>query len=202
MYHRIALALALIVAPAAFADPVEDREEELQDAHLDDVKTSLFPVVQHERDGDRSETKVANVIVGEGVHHERHGTRSEFEVLDLPLFTLMESETGENSHEVNFVKAPFTRVFSSESDGESHETRVLDVPFFSLLESERDDDGDVSTTFVKLPIVGALFKHSRSGDKEKVRFLFFSHTRRIDEDREARPAIAKVQRTGSRRAIR
>ena len=161
-------------------------------------ETKLFPVVQHERTDDYSETKVANVIVGEGIHHERRGTRNEVEIIDVPFFTLLESESDEDRSEVNFVKAPFTRVFSSETHGGHQETRVLDVPFFSLVESDKHDNGNVETTFIKLPIVGALFKHKRTGDKEKVRFLIFSHTRDLSDDAEGSKRDSKTKKRPKR----
>lgn len=205
MLTRIStLAALLFLSYPALADDPEATANE--DALREEaVKTKAFPIVQHERDGDSSETKVGNLIIAEGYHHERHGDHQETEFLDLPFLSVLKTESsGDDHREVRFIKAPFTRVFESESRDGGHDVRVLDVPFFSLVESESDPGGAFDNKAIKLPIIGSLFRHQRTDEKEKVRFLFFSHTRHFDEDGQPEPRNNQPvsKRTGSRRPIR
>lgn len=41
---------------------------------------------------------------------------------------------------------------------------------------------EIDNKFLKLPIVGSLFRHKRQSNKEKIRFLIFSHTRTVDPE--------------------
>jgi len=146
---------------------------------------NVFPIVKYRKSDDHSRVKVLNALSAEGYEYERHGDRTETEVLDVPFASLLETEReGDDHSSVKFLNAPFTTVVSAEKSGESKETKRLDIPFFTLAESEREEDGDFDRKAIKLPILGSLFRHKREGDTEKVRFLFFKHTRKVDAEDE------------------
>ncbi|MFP6596207.1 MAG: hypothetical protein VCC01_02015 [Candidatus Hydrogenedentota bacterium] len=60
--------------------------------------------------------------------------------------------------------------------------RVHRIVFFTLAQSKSKKNGEFDNKFLKLPIVGSLFRHKRQSNKEKIRFLIFSHTRTVDPE--------------------
>lgn len=129
-----------------------------------DVRATVFPIVKYREDGDSKRVKLVDVVVGEGYSYKRDGEHREVEVIHLPLVSVLKTERDPGSDSV----------------------KILDIPFFTLAESSADADGDFDHRAIDIPIFGPLFRHRRSGDEEKVRFLIFSHTRKtgggLDQD--------------------
>lgn len=92
-----------------------------------------------------------------------------------------------------FVYLPGAAVVRNKSDDSRNKTEVLDIPFFTLAETERRTNGEFDNKAVDLPLFGPLFRHKRVGDKEKVRFFIFSHTRRVDPDKYGDPEYRRPE---------
>lgn len=98
------------------------------------------------------------------------------------IFPIVKYDREGEDSKVKVLHAPFVAVYKSEVDEGEQKTEFVDVPFFKLAQSKSNDEGEFDNKFIKLPIVGSLFRHKRQGDKEKIRFLIFSHTRTVDPD--------------------
>lgn len=109
------------------------------------------------------------------VKYHREGDETKLKVPYLPLVSLVKAKKSDDVEEVS----------------------VVSVPFFKLVKSEKHSDGRFDHQFVKLPIIGSLFRHKRTADKEKIRFLIFSHTRYLDEDDGAPRSATKGARRSS-----
>lgn len=81
-----------------------------------------------------------------------------------------------------FVYVPGASVVKTRADEDEKKVAVLDIPFFTLAESKSRTNGEFDNKAIDLPIIGSLFRHKRVGNKEKIRFLIFSHTRKVDPD--------------------
>jgi len=186
-----------LIGPGAYAgeSATEANEQEMQ-ASFDEgfdlapgddtepraTRTNLFPVMRHRAQEGNSKVVVADAIIAEGFESETSDGRTETEFIDVPFFTLIDAESDADSGEFNFVRAPFVRGFHAEHDNGNSEVNLLKLPMFALVDGESNEDGTFDNKVLKLPIIGALFRHKRTEDKEKVRFLIFSHTRDVDGD--------------------
>ncbi|MFP6581043.1 MAG: hypothetical protein VCD00_00650 [Candidatus Hydrogenedentota bacterium] len=90
-----------------------------------------------------------------------------------------------------FVYLPGASVVKTRTSDDEKKVAVLDIPFFTLAESKSNANGEFDNKFIDLPIFGSLFRHKRQGNKEKVRFLIFSHTRPVDPDEYGDPKTHK-----------
>lgn len=140
------------------ADPAAEQElEETVPEQSESVRARVFPLVNYRREDGTKKLELLDVLVGEAYSYERKGERKRVKILDLPLVSLLESEQGPSRRSL----------------------KILDVPFFTLLETESKASGEFDNRFVKIPIFGSLFRHKRTQDEEKIRFLFFKKTRRL-----------------------
>jgi hypothetical protein len=157
--------------------------EPLHAGASEEVRTTVYPLVKVRKNDGHEHVKVLPVIVGEAYSFERHGDRTETELLDVPFASLMKrEENGPDHKEVRIVNLPFTTMIEAEEHDDSRSLKLVDIPFFTLLDNKDHGDGNFDNKFIKLPIIGSLFRHKRTDDEEKVKFLIFSHTRRIHDD--------------------
>jgi hypothetical protein len=178
------VAASLCLSPAALA------EEPAEAPSSDSVDTNVPGIVKYERDADRKEVEVIDLPFIEGYDYERDGERRDVEVLDVPFASVLKAHRdGEDDSSFKFIHVPFVTVAKGERDEDGQSFALLDVPFVSLVKTESDADGNFDRRAVSLPILGSLFRHSREGDKETARFLFFKHSWKNevsgDEDTEA-----------------
>lgn len=150
--------------------------------NLEESRTNLFPLYKHRKHAKGEKTKVLPVIVGEAYSHKRYGDRTETEVLDVPFASLVKAESdGADHREVKLVNLPFTTLVEAEEHKDRKSLKLVDIPFFTLVDNEDHGDGEFDNKLIKLPLIGSLFRHKRTDDEEKVRFLFFTHTRHVDK---------------------
>lgn len=143
----------------------------------------VFPLVHYHRDGEAKKVKLGNAIVAHGYSHRTDGEgRERTAVLDVPFASLAKVKKDGDREKVRILNVPFASLMRSEKDGENSELKLVKVPFFALVDSEHEEDGQFDNKVIKLPIVGALFRHRRTEDKEVTRFLIFRHTKRLDKD--------------------
>jgi len=177
------------VEEAASIDEPESEEE---------IRAMLFPLVQVRKSEHREKVKVGNFIVGEMYSYKRHGDQSKTEILDVPFASLLRREEhGPDDKEVSILNLPGTSLVEAKRDGEASSLKLVDVPLFTLLDTKDHGNGEFDNKFLKLPIVGSLFRHKRTENKEKIRFLFFSHTRTFngdDRDRRAERRETRIER--------
>jgi hypothetical protein len=98
------------------------------------------------------------------------------------VFPLVNHKQHDDEKRTKFVYGPgFALVRGEESDTHS-ELEVVKLPGFRLIDTESHKDGRFDNKFLKVPILGSMFRHYRTDDKEKTRFLIFSHTKHLDDD--------------------
>ena len=103
--------------------------------------------------------------------------------MDVPFASLLRREThGPDDTEINIVNLPGTSLIEATRHGDASSLKLVDIPVFTLVDNEDHGHGEFDNKFIKLPIIGSLFRHKRTHNKEKIRFLIFSHTRTLDAD--------------------
>lgn len=113
----------------------------------------------------------------------------------VALFPLVSYRRDGEKTKVKVVNAVVATGYSFKREGDSTKTKVLDVPLFTLVRSETWGEDEFDRSLIKLPIVGSIFRHKRTKDEEKIRFLFFSHTKkRKDVGRDATVDARPVRR--------
>ena len=112
----------------------------------------------------------------------------------IRAFPLVKYDRDGDKERQKVLYVPGASVVKSRSDADESKVAVLDVPFFTLAESEHRENGEFDNKAIDIPIFGPLFRHRREGNKEKVRFLFFSHTRTVDPDEYGQPRERKEYR--------
>ncbi len=154
--------LVVLVSMPVYAVP--DAPEPAADEGADATSSThvyLFPLVNYRKSDEKTKVKVLDAVVAQGFTHSREGAKSRTEVLDVPFASLAKVR----------------------KDGKGgSKVKLVNLPLFSLVETETHADGRFDRKFAKLPIVGSLYRHKRTEDKETVRFLFFKHTKKIRED--------------------
>lgn len=115
------------------------------------------------------------------------------------LFPLVKYRKHGDEERLKLVHVPFVSLVKAKKNDEKEEVSIVNVPFFKLVKSETHADGDFDNQVVKLPIIGALFRHKRTGNREKVRFLIFSHTRTVSDDEMEDAGEPRPRRTYQRR---
>lgn len=100
----------------------------------------------------------------------------------IRAFPLVKYDRDGDEERQKVLYVPGASVVKSRSDAEESKVEVLDIPFFTLAESEHRENGEFDNKAIDIPIFGPLFRHRRQGNEEKVRFLFFSHTRKVDPE--------------------
>lgn len=164
----------------------------------DEVEANLPPIIEYERDDDSKEIEILDLGIIEGYRYERHGDHKELEILDLPLAAVLKAERNEDGETgFRFLHVPFVTVAERDLDDDSNSFRLVDVPFFSLVKTRNDDDGDFDRQLIDLPILGPLFRHKREGDRETTRFLFFKHSRTVNEADKSDEARRKPRRSNA-----
>ncbi len=147
------------------------------------TRATVFPVLKLRKDDDSEKVKFLDLWIAEGYSYEREGDHSKSAMLDVPFASLVKREEhGDDHKEVSVLNLPFTTLVEAEEHGDASSLKLVDIPLFTLLDNEDHGDGTFDNRFIKLPIIGSLFRHQRTDEKEKVRFLIFSHTRRFDKD--------------------
>lgn len=111
------------------------------------------------------------------------------------LFPLVSYHRDGEKTKVKVVNALVAEGYSFRREGDYRKTEVLHVPLFTLVKSEAWGEDEFDTRLIKLPFVGSVFRHKRTKDEEKIRFLFFSHTKkRKDVGRDATTDTPRVRR--------
>jgi hypothetical protein len=98
-------------------------------------------------------------------------------------FPLVNHKRHGESTQTKFVHVPGAALVKTRGNAHEEKVEILDVPFFTLAESKSRDNGEFDNKAIDIPIFGPLFRHKREGDREKVRFLIFSHTRTVDPEK-------------------
>lgn len=197
MRNTLALALMVGLAVPVWAQDDQERievkkEVELEEEHRvetedasetggvsesaerDKVRSRVPLVYKYERENDHEEFGVLRWHILDGIEYERHGDHSDFELLDIPFASVIKAEDhGPYGSQMRFINAPATSVVRTESSDGGNRFRLLKLPWMYLLSTESHEDGDYEHGFLKLPLVGPLFKVSKDGDKRETRFLFF-----------------------------
>ncbi|PCJ57002.1 MAG: hypothetical protein COA73_11280 [Candidatus Hydrogenedentota bacterium] len=99
------------------------------------------------------------------------------------VFPLVKYRKEEDESRLKLLYVPGAALVKAKETEDSSKLEVVDIPFFKLVKSEHHADGTFDNQFLKLPLVGSVFRHKRTADKEKVRFLIFSHTKRVDGEK-------------------
>lgn len=115
------------------------------------------------------------------------------------VFPIVKYDKEGDDSKLRVLHVPFVTVFRSKKNEDRQKVEVVDIPFFKLASTESEANGEFDNKFLKVPIFGSLFRHKRQGDREKIRFLFFSHTLRLDPDEYGQNAFSdKPERRQSR----
>ena len=180
------LFLVVLVSMPVFA--VQDAPEPAADEGVDaasDTHVHLFPLVHYRKSDEKTKVKVLDAIVAQGFTHSRKGEKSRTKVLDVPFASLAKvSKDGEGGSKV----------------------KLVNVPFFSLVDAEKHADGRFNRRIIKLPIVGSVFRHKRTKEKESFKFLFFEFSKRnkdagISEEEEEPENRHEPRRHGNRSSV-
>ena len=99
------------------------------------------------------------------------------------IFPLVKYDREGEDTSMKILHAPLVTVFKAKKNENEHKVEIVDVPFFTLAQTKSRKNGEFANKFLKLPILGSLFHHKRQGDREKIRFLIFSHTRTVDPEK-------------------
>ena len=118
---------------------------------------------------------------------EAPGHEDDHDKSRVRAFPLVKYDRDGDEERQKILYVPGASVVKSRSDADESKVEVLDIPFFTLAESEHRENGEFDNKAVDIPIFGPLFRHRREGNKEKIRFLFFSHTRSVDPEEYGKP---------------
>ena len=146
------------------------------------VHIRAFPFVNYKRNGEKKDVKVVNALIAQGYTHKKNENVTRTEILDVPFASLAKVNRDGDHKGTRILNAPGTSLVRIESDEDETFVKILKVPLFTLIDVESQEDGQFDRRFVKLPIIGSLFRHTRTEDETRVRFLFFSHKKRLNRD--------------------
>ncbi len=103
------------------------------------------------------------------------------------VFPLVKYRKEDEESRLKLVYLPGAALIKAKETEDSSKLEVVDIPFFKLVKSEQHADGRFDNQFLKLPLVGSVFRHKRTENTEKIRFLIFSHTKKLDGEEHAAP---------------
>ncbi len=107
------------------------------------------------------------------ISSERRGGETRTRLLDVTLVRLLDVESRDPDYSrLELLHVPLVTVYTRERDGDKSSVRLLDVPFFTLFRSDRQGDEQLDTRFFELPIVGSLYAHEKTADRERRQVLF------------------------------
>lgn len=143
------------------------------------VRTKIPLLLDYERSAHHCKSKACGDASGQKACAHDCGTKRKLEFIDIPLVKIFKSESnGAEDRHTKVVDVPLLTVLDVDRDGENRSFDFIDTPVVSVIKTRKYENGDHERSFLKLPILGPVFSHSRHGDKTKTKFLFFKHTRR------------------------
>ncbi|HIA48257.1 MAG TPA: hypothetical protein EYN96_09905, partial [Candidatus Hydrogenedentes bacterium] len=136
------------------------------------VSTLLLPAR-----ADSTNDPVDEYVSTENIDHPFGDPEDDYTESHIRVFPLVKHDRKGKEGDLKVLHAPLVTVFEANRDEDEHKVELVYIPFFTLAQSKSKKNGEFDNKFLKLPIVGSLFRHKRQGNKEKIRFLIFSHTR-------------------------
>lgn len=169
------LAFLLVAGSPALAEDTGGGDEEST------TRARIPLVFKYEREAEDKKVEILDLPFFEVGIYEKEGDSTKVDVLDAPLASLLKvRKEGDDESHVKFLNGPGTSLVKSSKTKDSKSFELLDVPMASLLRMEKHDNGDYDRRFLKLPIIGSLFRQTKHDGKKTTRFLFvFKHTKKI-----------------------
>jgi len=133
-----------------------------------------------------SEIKVIDgkeyVVTYDAVQDDDERDRKHRDHVHAGLFPLVNYKKHDDKKRTKFLYGPGMALVRGEESDTSKSLELVKLPGFRLLDVESHDDGRFDNKFLRLPILGSMFRHYKTDHKEKTRFLIFSHTKHFDDD--------------------
>lgn len=129
------------------------------------------------------EIDILDLPLVETFHYERQGDHRELSMLDLPLVDVVKAERGGPScAETDILDCPGVELYKSRVTPDRSKREVLDLPGVALVRSTSEKDGDFDRQFLKLPLVGSLFRVKKSDNTHTVGVFFLKFRYRSNAD--------------------
>ena len=129
------------------------------------------PFETHTEFGGDEEYSVSFVVPFE--NHDDGNVRR-FRLLDFWIvkFVDMESRKDPEYYRLDVVDVPLVTLFSRERDEDKTSTSLLTLPGFALFRNKTRGDTHVDRQFLKLPLIGSLFRYRRTPRETRTEILF------------------------------